>query len=215
MLTGVTICIFAGVFLLMGKLAARYLSVAVADAMGAAQAIILAFGLTQVYLLYRQDRKNARWRKLLSYHTYFADCPAAERTMEVYSVLEELKCLDVFKGAGSELSDDIVGKILDCPVKAQKIKKYLDGFEQLCAAINCGVVDETYAFGIEGTRVTRVLTIFKPLIGRLQEQNFRAYLELANLADEWSKKRSKLEAEMLATQDNLKRGSGVRRQAPD
>lgn len=215
LLTGVTICVFAGVFLLMGKIAARYLGVQVADAMGAAQAIILAFGLTQVYLLYKQDRKNAKWHKLLSYHTYFADCPSAQRVEALYAALGELEALAAFKGSGAALDPDTVGKILDCPTKSQAIRKYLDGFEQLAAAINCGVVDGDYAFGIEGTRVTRTYTIFAPLIRKLQEQNFRAYLELASLADAWMKERDRLFMEVQEKHESMKRGSGIRRQALD
>jgi hypothetical protein len=161
----------------------------VLDVYHIAELVVLTLGLGSVALLWRQSRENAQWNKLLSYHKFFSECPPKQTRLGMMYVLRKLNNLDALDGQGTPILDATVNSIEGDATLRHAIKHYLDHFEQLCGAINCGVVDMSYAYELEGTRVIKIARIFRPYVKHLQKANKRAYIETERLAAQWRAQR--------------------------
>lgn len=149
------------------------------------QGVALTLGLASIVLIWRQGKDTARWNKLVLYHQFFDSLPARP---EREAFLEELKkrgLLSYLDGIGTPLSEEAVGQLTKEPLVSQVVRVYLDGFEQLCGAVNCGVIDERYAIELERARVVRIFRVFLPLIEAQRLHNSHAYLELEKVATRW------------------------------
>jgi hypothetical protein len=153
------------------------------------QLIVLTFGLGSVVMLWAQSRDESKWRRLLSYHQYFSDCPVAQARTNMLEVLKELGHEDHLDGKGTPLHTGDVDTIFQDRASRQKVLVYLDGFEQMCGAINSEIVDEDYAYDQEAGRVLRIYDIFKPLIDRLRADSPKAYEQFEILAELWKEKK--------------------------
>ncbi len=170
------------------------------------QLVVLTLGLGSVVLLWIQSRDESQWRRLLSYHQYFSDCPAAPARTNMLKVMAELTHDDHLVGAGTVLHDADVDEILKNWEARQKVVVYLDGFEQLSAAVNAGIVDAEYAYDQDAARLLRIYTIFSPLIAKVRLDSPKAYEQFECLAELWLEKRVK--------ELKKKRKSSVKSRAP-
>lgn len=153
------------------------------------QMVVLALGLGSVVLLWIQSRDESKWRRLLSYHQYFSDCPPAPAREGMLGVMSDIPGHHLDDG-GKPLQAAEVNLIVDDAAKRQKVVVYLDGFEQLSGAVLSGIVDAEYAYDHEGTRLLRIYHVFKPLILRIRQHSPRAYDQFECLAERWLEKRN-------------------------
>lgn len=170
------------------------------------QLVVLALGLGSVVLLWIQTRNESQWRKLLSYHQYFSECPKSIIRNNMLAVMTKLNHIDHLDGAGTPLHDPDVDAILADRVARQKVVVYLDGFEQLSGAVNAGIVDGGYAYDQDATRLLRIYKIFKPLMTKVRVDSPKAYEQFEYLAEQWIVKRDK--------ELQIKRDSSVKSRAP-
>lgn len=154
------------------------------------EAAALVVAAVQIVVIYGLSRSEAKWRKLLSYHEFFSDCPSSDHRQKMMEMIKNGGHDGVFKGSGQPLSKAATDAIYGDAGKLQLVKLYLDGFEQLASAIHCRVVDEEYAFHNEGTRILRAFKVFEPIIVKLQDKNPLAYIQFEELADAWRDKRA-------------------------
>jgi hypothetical protein len=112
------------------------------------------------------------------------------------------------QGACADLGDpsneiDLRTLLSDCegaPGTAELvIREYLNDFEEFASAINCGLVDESYAFQLEGARSLNAYYGFKVVITHWLDEDRRIaekrghnspittnyYGELRSVADRW------------------------------
>lgn len=161
----------------------------VAEVFQVGQLTVLTLGLASIVLLWRQGRDAAQWRRLLTYHEFFDDLPDPAAREAMIWTLNSVKASGALMGMGAPLTKVQV-LLLNCTVeKHQSIKRYLDGFEQLCGAVNCRVIDEEYTRDLEGARVVRIWRIFEPFIRQEQKANARIYVEFEKVASRWEKLR--------------------------
>lgn len=159
--------------------------------------LMLGVGLQSLILLWAQNRAMTIWNSVRSYHDYFQEFPPEHRITELEDLAERLGFLQCLLDL-SPIPKPIVEAIESTRQSRLTVRKFLDDYEEFCAAVNARVVDPEYAYGIEGTRVIRVKMVFEPLISRMRAENryTRCYLELMKLGDEWKLRR---EAEARAT----------------
>lgn len=160
--------------------------------------VVLAIGLGSLVLLAKQIRDGNRWNKLMSYHNFFAQCPPIDIRDKVIAVLKGLG--ESVPTHGKKITDDTAKALLTDDEKLNAVTQYLDYFESMCGAINCGLVDKSYAYGLEGGRVIRLYTVFEPFISSRQEKHPHAYVECEKLAKEWGARR---QAELDRNKSNL------------
>lgn len=119
----------------------------------------------QLALTARQLVQTANWNKTLSYHQFFGDLVTRELADKVRAVVRKHKFDDAFTSltamSPTSLTDLMVDQEADSLISA-----YLDEFEEFCAAVKAGVVENGYAYGIEATRVIRAAVVFGPYIHR-------------------------------------------------
>lgn len=154
-----------------------------------------------------QSADELQWRKLVSYHEYFTRFPDSASMAEWMTVLRENDALKHLSGGGTPLPEALVQKIHTTPDLLQKVRRYLDEYEQFCGAIHVGVIDREYAQSLEAGRVCRIYTVVSGLIELLQRDNEKAYIELENLARDWIRDREE-------RQRQAKAGAGVKPKAP-
>ncbi|GEM_PF-3883998 len=173
-----------------------------------AELLMYSAGLFSILLvrrqLWAQEQQNGRslqqmiddhkWKTYCSYHQHFLSVPPEEIRSKAYAKAEEMGFLGNFDGRGTPFSEEVKQRILG-ETEAWKIfRSYLDYFEEFCAAINAGLVDNGYAFSIQGTRVVRNFTVFERLIRHYQDETPTAYVEMAKVALPWKLQQSVNEA---------------------
>jgi hypothetical protein len=155
---------------------------------------VYALGLLSLVFLYKQSSDTARWNKSVTYHSLFQNLVTDEMVEKIWGAAarqhfeEQFRTMqpltttsvDLLSGTNEQAAQD--GRI---------VKSYLDTFETLCGAVNCGLVNKEYAYSLEATRVIRVYLVFHPLINRMRasDRYTRCYLELERLGDEWKRRR--------------------------
>jgi hypothetical protein len=196
-------------------------SLTVEEAFQVGQLAVLMLGLTSVVLLWKQGRDGAKWKRLLTYHDHFDDLPAPAARDAMVKTIQEVGAGDALTRLGSPLTSAQVAELAGNLTNYQIIKRYLDGFEQLCGAVNCRVIDEVYTRDLEGSRVIRIWTIFEPLIREEQKTNPRAYVEFEKVASNWQLLRTAEDSahaeedrKAQAQKDGRRLKSGVRPAAP-
>jgi hypothetical protein len=119
---------------------------------------------------------------------------------------------------GTELTPAVVAALVADSQSHQDITVYLDEFEQLCGAVNCGVINEAYTRELEAGRVIRIFIVFKPIIEHQQSSNPLAYVEFEKVADKWEGLRTAHEAAEKAREQAAKKrkrhNSGVKPAVP-
>lgn len=169
---------------------------------------VFAIGLLSLFFMYQQGATTARWNKSLSYHQLFNDLTTPSQVEEIWAVAHRRNFEEQFRSMQPML-DASVRDLLQTEEQASKdnrvVKSYLDRFESLCGAVNCGLVYNDYAYSLEATRVIRVYTVFEPLITSMRALNkySRCYLELERLATEWRRRRDD-ELEKKSKQDGVR-----------
>src|SRR5690606_33582293 len=134
----------------------------------------------------------------LVYHQFFGDLVTAA----VRENLRKAATACHFDGALKDsvpLSDQAVRALDNCDEHHAVVVSYLDEFEEFCGAIYCGLLDEDYAYRLEGERVTRLWVVFGPFVRECRKRCPRAYWELERLAGQWiERRRSEDEKEQVA-----------------
>jgi hypothetical protein len=154
---------------------------------------VFGCGLFSIILLAEQIRVTEHRAKRVAYHTYFATLPKQVNRL-AFEGLIQAQAFDAQFEQGKPLGDAAVKSISSDLTRARSLRGYLDDFEEFCAAVNCGVLDEPYAFGLEGSRVVRTYEVFMPFIVKCRETNPllpTAYRHIETLGEKWRKKKEK------------------------
>lgn len=154
--------------------------------------LVLGIGLQSIILLWAQNRAMTIWNSVRSYHDYFQEFPPEHRIEAMENLAEKLGFLQCLLDL-TPIPKTVVDAIESTRESRLTVRKFLDDYEEFCAAVNARVVDPEYAYGIEGTRVIRVKIVFEPLISRMRAENkyTRCYLELMKLGEEWKLRRER------------------------
>lgn len=174
--------------------------IVLSDVLSLGQLVALTLGLGSIVLLWLQSRNEARWRRLLYYHQFFADWPADVCRAKMLSVMKELKLDNHLTGAGKPLEEAAIASIIANTEHRQGVVRYLDGFEQFSGAINAGIVAKDYAYKLDATRLLRIHTIFSPLVVEIQRTSPKAYVQFQHLANQWHAKRASEISDAIAAQ---------------
>lgn len=149
-----------------------------------------------------EREKHRRWGRIDAYYRYFRSLPNLEcHDKFCRAAIEQLK-FDVpqLDGKGANLNKTQMDAIKNDPTLDRICRDYLDEFEMFAAGVRANFIDGETAYSIEGGRLCRIVTNFKPLIDRAQEQNPKAYCELEELFTVWSTRRAQeLRPKALAT----------------
>lgn len=126
------------------------------------------------------------WRTYAFYHQHFNELPTESCKKEVYALAERHGFLANFRDRGTALSRETAEALLHDKEQMDPLRYYLDSFESFCGSINAKLLDEDYAYALQGTRVVRNHAVFFPLIERWQAGAPTAYVELCKVAVRWS-----------------------------
>lgn len=161
---------------------------------------LLSVGLLSLVLIARQTRTTAKWNKLLSYHQFFGELISPATLVQMTGAAEACGFSEQMLKI-SPMTDDSVNKVLASPDHDQTVSTYLDEFEEFCAAVHAGIVDNEYAYTLEATRVIRAWVVFEPFITQCRSKTkySRCYIELQRLGVAWKGRREKEEARNHAT----------------
>lgn len=174
------VLIFCGlIILLAGILAWRF---GVKDptiewAVDVAEPMFIGLGGLSIVLLWAQMRQTAVWNKHQTYHQFFSELPAREKVLAVRQSLATFGIQRVIT-RGMPLTVDEVRAILaehkteaDNGLTAVRaMRDYLNDFEEFCAAVNRGLVDDEYARQLEGSRVINAYFGYKNFIVALKAE---------------------------------------------
>lgn len=193
-----------------------------------AELIVLAAGLFSVLLvreqLIAQEKQmnenhsqllaDHKWKTFVSYHQLFhGGIPCEEKRIKMYTFATDNKFIKCFDDLGTPMPTEALDKCINETAAWDVVRPYLDEFERFCAAVNAGIIDESYALSVEGTRVIRNFTVFEHLIKHLQHPNGRAYVEIEKIAQKWAMMR-RLENEEWKQQIGVGTGTGTRIDGP-
>ena len=131
------------------------------------EAIVGALGVVSLLLVWAQLRHTAVLSRLLSYHQYFHDLPNISKVRDLYRALERNRIS--VPTWHSPLSETDIGSLLADeqapPDKAELVvREYLNDFEEFASAINCGLIDEDYAYQLEATRALNAHYGFRQMV---------------------------------------------------
>lgn len=159
------------------------------------QTAAIVVGLFSLALLSRQTRLSgaqaehaAAVNHRLVYHQFFGDLVTANVREKLCQVAAACGCSEAFR-LGTPLDGESVAKIMNDDSHHAVVVSYLDEFEEFCGAIYCGLLDEDYAYRLEGERITRLWAVFAPFIGEARKRCPRAYWEVERLACQWIERR--------------------------
>lgn len=147
----------------------------------------VVIGLFSIVLAALQVRVNASWNKVLSYHNHFGELI----TPDVLQKLEEVARAKEFEAnlkAGTAICENTAKAIFEHGHSDRVVSCYLDEFEEFACAVNAGVVDDEYAYQLEGTRVARVWTVFRNYVQHCRSapaSSPTVYKQLQALAHRW------------------------------
>ena len=142
----------------------------------------------------RTEREKHRlWARVDAYYRYFRALPNQEcHNKYCLAATTELHFnVDQLDGKGSALTPEQLGMIKKNPMLDRVCRDYLDEFEMFAAGVRAHFIDDEIAYSIEGGRLCRIVTTFKPLIDKAQKQNPKAYCELEELFTVWAPRRAK------------------------
>lgn len=150
--------------------------------------MFLGSGSLSIIMLASQLRQQAAWNKVLSFHEYFSDVPSLENVTALHATFRRLAIeLPDFAHPLSDANADLIiaDTAVDPAIGSGRVSRvivqaYLDDLEEFCAAVNAGIVSDSYAREIEGTRTIRAYFAFESLIAKLREKQ----QELVKLAQQ-------------------------------
>lgn len=179
----------------------------------------LAWGALSIILLWvqlrsasRQEKDEAVWKRVEYLHEHFQDVPRLAVTEAVRGYLCELGIRSppaahnpITREQAEAIKND-KGTEARPPAEVL-LTRYLNDWEDFCGAISVGVIDEGYAYEMEGNRLIHaffgyreVINIFRETDGDDGKVRSRAtgtpsfanklYLELQRIALRWQKKRT-------------------------
>jgi hypothetical protein len=166
---------------------------------------ILSIGICSIWLLVSQLVQTRRWNQHLSYHQFFGDFP--ERS-KIKALREKLAGLQISQPTIEEpLTRVSADKLLSDTSGIDALCDYLNDVEEFSLAVNQKLVDQDYAFYIEGRRIIEIFFGFEVFINRLRaDQQTKMqnnpnlqfatsyYCELEILARDWLEKKKKRHA---------------------
>jgi hypothetical protein len=130
-------------------------------------AIVGSLGVASLLLVWAQLRHTATLNRLLSYHQYFHDLPNTTKVRDLYKALLRCKInVPTWNLPLSESERDTLLKDTEpLPENAVQVaREYLNDFEEFAAAVNCGLIDEDYAYRLEATRSLNAYYGFREVI---------------------------------------------------
>jgi hypothetical protein len=180
-----------------------------------------ALGVVSVILLWAQLRHEATLSKLLTYHEYFHDLPNPAKVNALCGALVRLNVkVPLWQAPLSPQERNTLVADTEVPPNSAHLaaREYLNDFEEFSAAINAGLVDEDYAYQLEGSRTLNAYYGFKELIlhwvaedraraEREGEQGAAAtnyYSELKSVSERW-RNRKIAEARAAAADEDKRR----------
>jgi hypothetical protein len=130
------------------------------------EAVVGSLGVVSLLLVWSQLRHTATLNKLVSYHQFFHDLPNASKVRNLYEALLRCKItVPTWHAPLSEPERDTLLRDSEEPQNAGLIvREYLNDFEEFASAINCGLVDEDYAYQLEATRALNAYYGFREVI---------------------------------------------------
>ena len=164
--------------------------------------MIGGLGVATLLFVWAQLRHTSTQSKLITYHEHFQDLPKASKVSAMYTAMARLNIERPLwqTPLSRRQREAITGDTTPAPDTAHiVIREYLNDFEEFAAALNCGLVDEDYAYHIENTRVLNAFYGYQELIDfwLLEDQERAArhraagvapsdyYGELKKLAERW------------------------------
>ncbi|MBB4726328.1 DUF4760 domain-containing protein [Xanthomonas arboricola] len=162
----------------------------VANVSAVVQSGAIIIGLLSIVLLSRQIRATADWSSVLSYHQFFGDLI----TVETRRQLQEVAVACGFQKSREDATPIVQESIKTLqanPAHSAVVAAYLDEFEEFAAAVHAGVVQERYAYRLEGNRLIRTWQVFGPYIEacRQRQKDAHCYLEIEKLGTSWHARR--------------------------
>lgn len=194
----------------------------VAAAMSVVQTGAVIVGLLSLVLIARQIRTTASQaahsaaiNSALTYHQYFGDLITVQVRRQLGHVANTCGFSNARK-LGNPMDQDAVKCIKRSPNHDSVVAQYLDEFEEFCGAIHAKLLNEDYAYGLEGTRVIRAWDVFSPYIleTRTETQDFRTYVELERIARSWTERRKAEDAKEANAKLNQDAAKGIQSVLP-
>jgi hypothetical protein len=166
------------------------------------EAIVGGLGVVSLLLLWAQLRHTAILGKLTSYHEHFHDLPSINKVRDLYRVLARCKvAVPSWHAPMSEADRIKLFSDTEPPPDTAElvVREYLNDFEEFASAINCGLVDEDYAYQLEATRALNAHYGFRQMVNHWhaedKEKSERSggsvpvttnyYSELRSVAERW------------------------------
>ncbi len=166
------------------------------------EAVVGGLGVSSLLLLWAQLRHTAILAKLTSYHLHFHDLPTLSKVRDLYTVLE--RCQVPVPTWHSPMSESDRAKLVAdkaAPPRTAElvVREYLNDFEEFASAINCGLVDEDYAYQLEASRLLTAHYGFRQMINHWHAEDRQIserlggnvpettnyYGELRSVAERW------------------------------
>jgi len=152
------------------------------------------------------------WKRVLAYHDYFDQVPAPGKADVLRMYLLELEIREP-PTAYRPIDVNVTEKIWQDQGNSHRppgrvvVHNYLNDFEQFCAAVKEGVVDDSYARELRGTRVIDAFFGYQCIINKTREVQekdaetrtdsgaappfqSKYFLELQLIATKWHAKRA-------------------------
>lgn len=150
------------------------------------QLILMLLGLFSVILLWWQIRQNALWNKLHTHHEFSKDTTSPDRERVLNQAMRKFGM-----HADEDLSKEIVDRIFDDEETLLAVKNFLNDYEGFCAAVNVGIIDDAYAYGVDAYRTIRAYRRFGVFIEEVRRRikNPESYLELEKVALKWERRK--------------------------
>jgi hypothetical protein len=125
-------------------------------------------GVASLLLVWAQLRHTSTQSKLIAYHEHFQELPKESKVSAMYTTMARLKIEQpLWQTPLSVASRDAILND-DAPARDTAqivVREYLNDFEEFAAAVNSGLVDDDYAYHLEGSRTLNAYFGFEEIIG--------------------------------------------------
>ncbi len=146
-------------------------------------------GAAAIVLAYVQFRRTVQWNRLAASLMYLDSVriSAAENTAAAALQSLELE----YDDDELALSDEDAKKILATPVVGRPVRHFLNLLEFAAAGINCGALDEEFAYHHRGDYYLRNWDVFDALVKRTRKRvgNNKYWSETQKLCNRWQKRK--------------------------
>ena len=167
-------------------------------------------GVGGLILLWYQIKLTNAWNKANSQHQMLSNLPSKEDEAFVWKLLEPLT-----KDESGSITEEAAQAIYSSIDNWVRVKAFLNSFEQLCAAINAGTIDENYAYSVHSARITDVYFRFKNYISyiRVVSNDDEIYIELQKVASRWHERykatKEERDSQLKALKESLENNKGT------